>query len=400
MSTNKYNKKIINLSGNNLTNKTFSSPKLKESFSNDKFLFIRKFLISHNLLGAKGAVSLFELLINCKLLNLLDISYNGIEQNVFDSEITMTFFDPQKSGLNFLYSFYYEGNFLPSSETENLFQCLSNNPVLKYLFIGNNQMNDNSMENIYYYFIKVQNLYSLHLNYNNFTIKGFKILSSIFEKKCNLIELNLSNNNINQKILQLLLDSIHKYSRLSCLNLSYNDFSKSANSDLIAQYFENDLKIKNLNLSACHLGLGCKKIILALEKNKKISCLDLSVNDIGGNKDIFDYLSNYLKKNFYIKYLYLDGNFINDKDFEKLIVEGIKYNKNLNLLSLRSNRITLDKIDKKETKQNLIESIKINDHIRDIRLEGNPIKNEKNLNLFNEALEKNGTLENRKNVNF
>ena len=391
--------KIINLSGNNLTNRTFSSPKLKEAFSNDKFLFIKKFLISHNLLGSKGAVSLFELLINCKLLNLLDISYNGIEQNVFDSEITMTFFDPQKSQINFLYTFYYEGNFLPSSETENLFQCLSNNSILKYLYLGNNQMNDESMESIYYYFVKNSNLFSLHLNYNNFTIKGFKLLStSIIEKKCRVIELNLSNNKINPKILKLLLDSISKSTHIHSLNLSYNDFSKSVNSDLIAKYIENDPKIKNLNLSACHLGLGCKKIMSVMDKSKKINSLDLSVNDIGGNKDIFDSLSNYLKINFYIKFLFLDGNFINDKDFEKLIFEGIRYNRNLNILSLRSNRITLDKIDNKDTKKNLIEAIKINNYIRDIRLDGNPIKNKTNLNLINEALEKNGTLENREYI--
>jgi Ran GTPase-activating protein (RanGAP) involved in mRNA processing and transport len=169
-------------------------------------------------------------------------------------------------------------------------------------------------------------------------------------------------------------------------------------SDIIAKFFETDLKIKNLNLSACHLGLGCKTLMTSLEKNTKIGCLDLSVNDIGGNKNIFDSLSKYLKKNLYIKYLYLDGNFINDKDFEKLIVEGIHYNKNLYLLSLRSNRITLEKIENKETGKNIREIIKINNHIKNIRLDGNPIKNEKNLNLLNEALEKNGTLENIENI--
>jgi len=110
-------------------------------------------------------------------------------------------------------------------------------------------------------------------------------------------------------------------------------------------------------------------------------------------------MSNFLKNNFYIKYFYLDGNFINDKDFEKLICDGIKYNKNLNLLSLKSNRITLDKIiDNKNINKNLIEIIKLNDHIKDIRLEGNPIKNEKNLILFNQTLNNNGTKENREYI--
>ena len=69
------------------------------------------------------------------------------------------------------------------------------------------------------------------------------------------------------------MDSISKSTHIHSLNLSYNDFSKSVNSDLIAQYFENDLKIKNLNLSACHLGLGCKKLMTSLEKIKKLVVL-------------------------------------------------------------------------------------------------------------------------------
>ena len=129
-----------------------------------------------------------------------------------------------------------------------------------------------------------------------------------------------------------------------------------------------------------------------LENNKKISCLDLSVNDIGGNKEIFENISNYVKKNFYIKFLYLDGNFINDKDFEKVITDGIKYNKNLNLLSLKVNRINLEN---KNFEQDIIESLRLNDHIKEIRLDGNPIKNEKNYSLFKSTLKKNGTLENR-----
>ena len=56
--------KIINLSGNNITNKVFNSKEVIDAFLNYKFKFLKKFIFHHNLLGSKGAILLFDLLIN------------------------------------------------------------------------------------------------------------------------------------------------------------------------------------------------------------------------------------------------------------------------------------------------------------------------------------------------
>ena len=384
------NLKILNLSNNNLTNKVFLNPKIIEAFKNNKFQFIKKFIINHNLLGSKGLIQLFDLLLNCSFLNLLDLSYNGVNQNIFDSDNAFNFFDNR---LYYFYTFYYEGNFLSSSETGNLVQCLLNNSTLTYLYLGNNQINDDSMKLLGFLLQNNTNIHSLHINYNDFSIKGIIQFFSSIKNKGYLIELNLANNKINQKGLKFIFDSLkNNHYKISSLNLSYNDLSKSSTSEIITNFIETNNTIKNLNLAACHIGLGAKRLFSVLENNKKISCLDLSVNDIGGNKEIFENISNYVKKNFYIKFLYLDGNFINDKDFEKVITDGIKYNKNLNLLSLKVNRINLEN---KNFEQDIIESLRLNDHIKEIRLDGNPIKNEKNYSLFKSTLKKNGTLENR-----
>ena len=389
--------KMINLSKNYFSNKTFSSQKVKNAFKTC-FPNLEKFILNHNILGSKGAVSLFDSLIHCKKLILVDISYNGIDKNVFNSPNVINFFDPEKSGINYLYSFIYNGNFLPPSETASLVKCLINNTVLTYLFIGNNQINDESMELLN--FLVCNNLYihSLFIHYNNFTSKGLiKFLNGI-EENSRLIELNLSNNKLSHNSLQILINSLEKNEFISCLNLSYNDFSKSQTSDLIVKYIESNTKLKNLNLTACHIGLGLKKLLTTIENNRKISCLDLSVNDIGGNYDVFENIAKLLKNNFYLKFFYLDGNYINDIDFEILICNGIKYNKNLSLLSLKGNKITLNKFNNEDIDRNIIESLKINDHIRDIIIDDNPINNEKNYELFKNTLELNGTIENREYI--
>ena len=389
--------KMINLSKNYFSNKTFSSQKVKNAFKTC-FPNLEKFILNNNILGSKGAVSLFDSLIYCKKLILVDISYNGIDKNVFNSPNVIDFFDPEKSGINYLYSFIYNGNFLPPSETASLVKCLINNTVLTYLFIGNNQINDESMELLN--FLVCNNLYihSLFIHYNNFTSKGLiKFLNGI-EENSRLIELNLSNNKLSHNSLQILINSLEKNKFISCLNLSYNDFSKSQTSDLIIKYIESNTKLKNLNLTACHIGLGLKKLLTTIENNRKISCLDLSVNDIGGNYDVFENIAKLLKNNFYLKFFYLDGNYINDIDFEILICNGIKYNKNLSLLSLKGNKITLNKFNNEDIDRNIIESLKINDHIRDIIIDDNPITNEKNYELFKNTLELNGTIENREYI--
>ena len=85
---------------------------------------------------------------------------------------------------------------------------------------------------------------------------------------------------------------------------------------------------------------------VALEDNITISYIDLSVNDIGNNIEMFKALAKMLQKNKNIKYLYLDTNYITDKDFDIIINEGITKSVNLNYLSLKANKITLSAIKK------------------------------------------------------
>lgn len=131
---------------------------------------------------------------------------------------------------------------------------------------------------------------------------------------------------------------------MRCLNLSYNNFTKDECGNLISRIISESPKLKNLNLTACHLGLKIKDICNKLEENNTITYIDMSVNDFGKNSEIFKALAKMLGKNMHIKYLYIDSNYINDKDFDIIINEGIKFNKNLKYLSLKSNKITLSSI--------------------------------------------------------
>ena len=435
------NIQIINFAFNCFTYSTLNHNKVKTAFDIG-YKNLSKLMLGNNILGTRGFVELCGLLKNCPKLNLLDVSYNGIDKNILDNEKVVELFGDSMPNL---YTFYYEGNYLPTGEIQNLVKNILNNNCLTYLYLPNNQIGDDSLEIIAFLLSKNYNIHTLDLSYNKFTSKGINNLcNGIKSKDSRLIELSLSNNNLDETSLTYLSDAIISSEQLYCVNLSYNNFSKGDCGKLICDMIKQDQKLKNINLTACHLGLKTKDVFVALEDNITISYIDLSVNDIGNNIEMFKALAKMLQKNKNIKYLYLDTNYITDKDFDIIINEGITKSVNLNYLSLKANKITLSAIKKlsdsikadtkklleqylknlKKPKKDvnfflkttyetnllvrdykylevieaelnekgILNSVKYNDHIKVIMLDDNPIIDKESLIKLNTVLKFNGSV--------
>lgn len=432
---------IIDLTFNYFTYSTFSHKKVKTAFEIG-FKNLSKLMLGNNILGTRGFIELCGILKNCPKLNLLDVSYNGIDKNIFDNEKVEEIFG---DALPCLYTFFYEGNYLPTTELQNLVKHILSNNSITYLYLQNNQITDDSLEIISFLISKNYNIHTLDLSYNKFTSKGINILcNGIKSKDSRIIELSLSNNNLDETSLMYLSETINESEQLYCVNLSYNNFAKGNCGNLICDIIRKDKKLKNLNLTACHLGLKTKDIFAALEENQTITLIDLSVNDIGNNVEMFKAFAKMLEKNKNIKYLYLDTNYITDKDFDIIINEGITKSVNLNYLSLKANKITLNQIkklsdsikkDKKKqleqylknlkkpkreinfflkttyqtnllvrdykyleviepelNEKGILNSIKFNDHIKVIMLDDNPIEDRESLIKLNTVLKFNGRI--------
>ena len=434
------NIQIINVTHNLFTYSTFNHKKVKTAFELG-YKNLSKLMLGNNILGTRGFIELCGLLKNCPKLNLLDVSYNGIDKNIFDNENVAELFG---ESLPYLYTFYYEGNYLPTSEIQNLVKHILSNNSLTYLYLQNNQIGDDSLEILAFLLSKNYNIHTLDLSYNKFTSKGVsKLCEGIMSKDTRLIEISLANNNLDETSLTYLADAITNSEQLYSVNLSYNNFSKGNCGMIIADMIKKDTKLKNVNLVACHLGLKTKEIFAALEENQTITFIDLSVNDIGNNLEMFKGLAKMLQKNKNIKYLYLDTNYITDRDFDIIINEGITKSVNLNYLSLKSNKITLSSIKRlsdsiKNDNRKLLEqylknlkkpkkdvnfflrtsyqtdvlvrdykyleiieaelqekgilnSVKFNDHIKIIMLDDNPINDKESLIKLNTVLKFNGS---------
>ena len=434
------NIQIINVTHNLFTYSTFNHKKVKTAFELG-YKNLSKLMLGNNILGTRGFIELCGILKNCPKLNLLDVSYNGIDKNIFDNENVAELFG---ESLPYLYTFYYEGNYLPTSEIQNLVKHILSNNSLTYLYLQNNQIGDDSLEILAFLLSKNYNIHTLDLSYNKFTSKGVsKLCEGIMSKDTRLIEISLANNNLDETSLTYLADAITNSEQLYSVNLSYNNFSKGNCGMIIADMIKKDTKLKNVNLVACHLGLKTKEIFAALEENQTITFIDLSVNDIGNNLEMFKGLAKMLQKNKNIKYLYLDTNYITDRDFDIIINEGITKSVNLNYLSLKSNKITLSSIKRlsdsiKKDNRKLLEqylknlkkpkkdvnfflrtsyqtdvlvrdykyleiieaelqekgilnSVKFNDHIKIIMLDDNPINDKESLIKLNTVLKFNGS---------
>ena len=434
------NIQIINVTHNLFTYSTFNHKKVKTAFELG-YKNLSKLMLGNNILGTRGFIELCGILKNCPKLNLLDVSYNGIDKNIFDNENVAELFG---ESLPYLYTFYYEGNYLPTSEIQNLVKHILSNNSLTYLYLQNNQIGDDSLEILAFLLSKNYNIHTLDLSYNKFTSKGVsKLCEGIMSKDTRLIEISLANNNLDETSLTYLADAITNSEQLYSVNLSYNNFSKGNCGMIIADMIKKDTKLKNVNLVACHLGLKTKEIFAALEENQTITFIDLSVNDIGNNLEMFKGLAKMLQKNKNIKYLYLDTNYITDRDFDIIINEGITKSVNLNYLSLKSNKITLSSIKRlsdsiKKDNRKLLEqylknlkkpkkdvnfflrtsyqtdvlvrdykyleiieaelqekgilnSVKFNDHLKIIMLDDNPINDKESLIKLNTVLKFNGS---------
>ena len=393
-SKNFHNLKILDISFNNITQKTFKNKKATEGLKNN-FPILEKLIMNHNILGSKGAKTLFDILYCKSELSLLDISYNGIDKNFFNSDEVQIFFD-YNSSQKFT-TFYYEGNYLPLQECNNLIQSILNNVNLSYLYLNNNQINDECMNLFSFLISNNPYIHTLSLSENNFTNVGLKKLFDSIEQKTRLIEIFLAKNNLNHQSLKIISESLKNNRTISSLDLSYNDFKKDECIDYLINLIGENSRIKNLNLTSCHLGLKAKNLFEFIEKNKRLSCIDLSANNIGDNKKIFEAFANMIKNNFYLKYIYLDSNYIVDSDFEIIICDGIRFNKNLNKISLKDNNITLKKLvtnQGKENEKNIKESLKRNNHLKIINLNNNPL-NAENFKILNVVLKENGTKKNR-----
>jgi len=179
----------------------------------------------------------------------------------------------------------------------------------------------------------------LNLSKNAITVEGGTLISEFLLVNKTIQELNLSyNDNVNFKAegINYIVRSL-----VECPNLRLIDFSGmnlTGCGEFIANLIETSKTLEIIKLENNYLNANdFKNIFEKIKINKIIKEIDVSFNDMGGDKSL-EYIRDCIKMNSSLIKLNLNKININNDNYN-IIFEGIENNKNISYYSMSYNKI-------------------------------------------------------------
>ena len=177
----------------------------------------------------------------------------------------------------------------------------------------------------------------LNLSENNITFEGVKIISDFLKNNKTLQKLNLSHNSQNyfkaegvKYIIEALVDN---------QNIKWIDFSNmqlTGCGEYIGKFLTDNNSIENIILRNVQLNaIDFKNIFDNIKNHKVIKLIDISMNDMGGDKSL-QYIADGIKENNSLNSLKMDKININNNNYQ-IIFDAIEKNKNISCYSVNHN---------------------------------------------------------------
>jgi Ran GTPase-activating protein (RanGAP) involved in mRNA processing and transport len=169
----------------------------------------------------------------------------------------------------------------------------------------------------------------LNLSSNFLTLEGVKIVSSFLKNNKTLLRLNLSRNSQSEfksEGVQSILESLSSNHNIEFLDFSYMNLTGCGAS--VGQFLSSNKSLMILNLRSVQLNVvDFKNIFNGIKISKYIKELDISNNDMGGDKSL-QYIADGIKENKSLFCLKIDKININNDNYD-IIFDAIKQNKNI-----------------------------------------------------------------------
>ena len=179
----------------------------------------------------------------------------------------------------------------------------------------------------------------LNLSKNAITVEGASFVSEFLLVNKTLLELNMSNNdhlNFKAEGIKYIARSL-----VHCPNILLVDFSEmnlTGCGEFMANFIEASKTLEVILLKNNHLNAhDFKNIFEKIKTNKNIKEIDISYNDMGGDKSL-EYIRDSIKMNESLITLRMDKININNDNYN-IIFEGIKENKNIDYYSMSYNKV-------------------------------------------------------------
>ena len=372
---NKYILEILNLSYNNIEN--FGLSLAKNFFNGNTCL--KSLILNHNLLGEKGSNNLFKFLSKYQNLNIkaIDISYNGLTKN--GTKYISSFVQKNEN----LISLNVSGNYIGDEGIRSISDAFPENEhtsKLTYIDLQNNNISQKGCQLICNIINHSDYLNGLYINNNPLTSEAvYKIFFQISSKNSYITTLDISNTQSDDKVLKEISDKVNNNLILEKLIISNNNFKKGE--EYLKNLLAKESNLKYINISYCQLN-KFSLIFQGLAENKNIRMIDFSGNKISSKKESQKALENAIEVNNILEKLILDDCGIDDETM-KFLSKGLTSNHSLRKISLNLNKISSKSIP------DLVVGAQKSRIIKVINLDDNPNVSDDDIEEVEIALESN-----------
>ena len=232
----------------------------------------------------------------------------------------------------FLYKFGFYNSRLEKDNSnkiwEFLLKVINSNYNIRYIDLHDSNINDNIVESLCL-ILEDKRIRYLNLSDNYITIRGALYISNYLKKNKTLQDLILNNNEMKDfknDGIEYICNSLIAHPNIQAI--SFNNMILTGCGKAVGELIKNTKSLVNINLKSCNLNSNdFKNICFALSGNisKTIHNINLSFNDMGGNKSIEE-IGKMIKVNKTLTYLNLNKMNINMDNYQ-LIFNSLNENK-------------------------------------------------------------------------
>ena len=234
--------------------------------------------------------------------------------------------------------FYFVGNNI-NSDFEGwtiISSFLEQNYQLRYLDLHNSTIYDYHLNDIMRP-LSDKRIRFLNLSENFITLDGVKIISEYLANNKTLQKLNLSRNAQSQfktEGVEIILNSLLNNKNIEFLDFSFMNLTGCG--EAIGNFISKNKSIENIVLRNVLLNFNdFKHIFVPLKKSKTMKEIDISMNDMGGDKSL-QFIADAIKENDSLECIKMEQININNDNYN-IIFEAIEKNKTIQKYYLNYN---------------------------------------------------------------
>ena len=177
----------------------------------------------------------------------------------------------------------------------------------------------------------------LNLSENFLTVDGVEIIANYLKHNKTLQKINLCRNaqcQFKAEGVKLITEALMSNPNIKLLDVSYMTLTGCG--EAIGNFMTKNNSIENIYLRSVQLNaIDFKNIFIPLKTNKVLKEIDISMNDMGGDKSL-QYIADAIKENKSLTCLKMDQININNDNYQ-IIFDAIEKNKNINSYSVSFN---------------------------------------------------------------